>query len=118
MRRIAGQCTSAEGRLADGAVTKSPEKVDQWKCDDLWAWALQVTSFKVSSAMRKYEGIASFTPALLFGRGCATETAITEMVRSLKGFEGSHAGNTTKDIRRAVRHCVEGRMASTGAECC
>ena len=53
-----------------------------------WRWASQVTPKK---AMRKDAGIENFVQTQMFG-GCAADTAVTEMVRSLGGdhAEGTH----------------------------
>ena len=46
--------------------------------------------------------VADSTQALVFGEGCATDTAITEMVSSVQRYFGEC---TVEDIRRVVRNC-------------
>ena len=50
--------------------------------------------------MRRDEGVANFMHPHLFGGGCATDTTVTEMVRSLGGND---ADSTIADIRRVVQ---------------
>ena len=46
--------------------------------------------------------IANFVQDHFFGGGCATDTAVTEMVRR---SGGDHADSTIEDIRRVVQNC-------------
>ena len=59
---------------------------------------------KAPPPMRNDEGIANFTQSHLCGGGCATYTAVTEMVRSLGG---GHADSTLEGIRWVVQNWRE-----------
>ena len=50
--------------------------------------------------MRKDESVANFTQVHIFGGGCATDTAVTEMVRS---SGGDNASSPCEDIRLVGR---------------